>query len=179
MLSLADITAILRATPGTLDAMLGSLPEDVAGANYGAGTFSPYNVVGHLIIGEREDWIPRARIILERGTGRPFDPFPHDGTIGPESGRTLRSLLDEFARLRRENLGALAALALTAEDLARRGTHPALGEVTLGQLLATWAAHDLHHTAQVAKGLSYQLREQVGPWREYIGLLRGDQRVSQ
>lgn len=165
------IRSVLRATPGTLRALLGDLPEDLVRADYGEGTFSPFDVLGHLIIGEREDWIPRARIILERGESRPFDAFDHGARLRAEDGWTTASLLDEFARLRGERLDALDAMALTEADLAKTGTHPAFGRVTLGQLLATWATHDLHHIAQVCKALAHQNRDEVGPWRAYLGIL--------
>lgn len=165
-------TQILEATPGTLRAWLGGLDAEWVTSNYGDGTFSPYNVLGHLIIGEQIDWIPRARIILEHGESRPFDPFPHRATIEPDSGRSLVDLLDEFASLRADNLRALRSMDLTPQTLARRGTHPELGPVTLANLIWTWAAHDVHHTAQIAKGLAWQCRDQIGPWRAYLGILK-------
>lgn len=165
------ITGVLRATPETLRALLGDLPEDLCRADYGEGTFSPFDVLGHLIVGEREDWIPRARIILEHGESRPFDPFDHRATLSAEDGCTTPSLLDEFARLRAANLEALDAMDLSPADLDRSGTHPALGRVTLGELLHTWCAHDLHHTAQICKGLAHQVKGGVGPWRECLGIL--------
>ncbi|MFG0276192.1 MAG: DinB family protein [Phycisphaerales bacterium] len=162
---------VLSATPQTLRALLGDLPDDLACANYGPDTFSPFDVLGHLIVGEREDWIPRARIILEHGESRPFTPFDHTARLRAEDGWTTASLLDAFARLRGENLAALDAMALTDADLAKTGTHPAFGRVTLGQLLTTWATHDLHHIAQVCKALAFQHRDGVGPWRAYLGIL--------
>jgi hypothetical protein len=168
------IRCVLRATPGTLRGLLGALPEDLVRANYGPDTFSPFDVLGHLIVGEREDWIPRVRIILEHGESRPFDAFDHAARLRAEDGWTTASLLDEFARLRAENLDALDAMALTDTDLSKTGTHPAFGRVTLGQLLATWATHDLHHIAQVCKALAFQHRDEVGPWRAYLGILPRD-----
>ncbi|MCC6950574.1 MAG: DinB family protein [Phycisphaerales bacterium] len=165
---LAQILPMLERTPGVLRALLAGLPEAAVRGNYGPGTWSAYEVVGHLIVGERLDWIPRAKIVLEHGTSRAFDPFPHDATIKPESGRSLASLLDEFESLRRESLRALAAMGLCDADLARRGLHPALGEVTLGQLLTTCAAHDLHHIRQACLALAWSMRDEVGPWRAYI-----------
>ncbi|MCE7974555.1 MAG: DinB family protein [Leptolyngbya sp. PLA1] len=149
-------------------ALLEGLPDDAVRGNYGPGTWSAYEVVGHLIIGEQLDWIPRARIILAHGTSRAFDPFPHDATIRPESGRSLADLLDEFESLRAGSLGALTAMGLTDADLGRRGLHPALGEVTLGQLLTTCAAHDLHHIRQACLALAWSMRDEVGPWRAYL-----------
>jgi hypothetical protein len=162
---------ILERTPRVLSMWLGGLDESWTHRRYGEGTFSAYHVVGHLIVGEREDWMARARIILEHGTARAFDPFPHVATIEPESGRTLRDLLDEFARLRRKNLEELEGMRITPEMLSLRGVHPSFGEVTLGQLIATWAAHDIHHIAQVAKAMAYQYKDAVGPWRAYLNIL--------
>ena len=162
---------ILERTPRVLTAWLDGLDEAWTHTRYGEGTFSAYHVVGHLIIGEREDWIARARRILAEGTSRPFDPFPHVATIEPESGRTLRELLDEFARLRGANLDELARMELTPEKLLLRGAHPSFGPVTLGQLIATWATHDIHHIGQVAKAMAYQYKDAVGPWRAYLNIL--------
>lgn len=162
---------ILERTPRVLTAWLDGLDEAWAHARYGEGTFSAYHVVGHLIIAEREDWMARAKRILADGTSRPFDPFPHVATIEPETGRTLRELLDEFARLRRDNLDELERMQLTPEKLLLRGVHPSFGPVTLGQLIATWATHDIHHIGQVAKAMAYQYKDAVGPWRAYLNIL--------
>ncbi len=168
---LRNTLAILERTPSVLDTWLRGLPEFWTHGNYGPGTWCAFEVVGHLIKGEQGDWIPRMRIILEHGTARPFDPFPHDAAIHPDSGRSLDDLLDEFAELRSKNLEVLRATPITDELLTRRGRHPALGEVTLGQLLSTWAAHDLHHLAQVGKAMTNQHRERVGPWRDYFNTM--------
>jgi len=165
------IRSVLRATPEALRGLLRELPDDLACADYGEGTFSPFDVLGHLIVGEREDWIPRSRIILEHGASRPFEPFDHRATLPADDGWTTPSLLNEFARLRAANLEALDAMALAPADLEKTGMHPALGRVTLGELLHAWCAHDLHHIAQVCKGLAHQARDGVGPWRGYIGIL--------
>jgi DinB superfamily len=127
--------------------------------------------VGHLIAGERNDWMPRARVILEKGEARPFDPFDRFAQARESQGKSLDQLLDEFARLRRENLAALQALNLQKEDFTRRGTHPALGPVTLEELLATWAVHDLTHLHQLSRVMAHQYRETVGPWSAYLGVL--------
>ena len=166
--SLPNTIATLERTPPTLRALLTGLDPALTHANYGENTWSAYEVVGHLIVGERTDWIPRARIILEHGPDRPFDPFPHDAAIHPSSGRPLEDLLAEFATLRESNLQALRAMRLTPDHLTLRGTHPALGQVTLAQLLATWATHDLHHTRQICRALAHQSRDLVGPWRDYL-----------
>lgn len=165
---LDGILATLERTPGVWRALLHGLDDDAVRRGYGPGTWGAYEVLGHLILAERLDWMPRARHILAHGTSRPFDPFPHDATIRPESGRTVADLLDEFAALRAEGLRELRGLRLTAAALARRGVHPALGEVTLGNLLATWAAHDLHHVRQACLALAWRLRDDVGPWRAYL-----------
>ncbi len=162
---------ILERTPRVLATWLDGLDESWTHSRYGEVTFSAYHVVGHLIIGEREDWMARARRILSDGTSRAFDPFPHVATIEPESGRTLRELLDEFAQLRRANLAELEGMKITPEMLSLLGVHPAFGEVTLGQLIATWAAHDIHHIGQVAKAMAYQYKDAVGPWRAYLNIL--------
>lgn len=168
MPALDDITATLERTPGVLRTLLAGLPPDAVRGRYGDGTWSAYEVVGHLIVGEETDWMPRVRRILEHGTGRAFDPFPHDATIRPDEGMALTELLDGFAAIRAANLRDLRALHLTPGQLTLRGLHPALGEVTLGQLLATWAAHDLHHVRQACLALAWRYRDEVGPWRAYL-----------
>ena len=172
--SLPRTVSVLERTPSVLAAMLGGLDEALTHERYGDGTWSAYEVVGHLVIGERDDWIPRTRIILEHGAARPFDPFPHDATISPDSGRSLDDLLAEFARARAENLETLAAIEMTDASLALRGVHPGLGEVTLAQLLATWATHDVHHVRQVCQAVAHQSCELVGPWRNYINTLKSE-----
>lgn len=162
---------ILRRTPDVIASLLGGMPEELATRRYGEGTFSPYHVVGHLIIGERTDWIARARVILHEGADQAFDPFDHGATIEPDDGPTLHDLIKTFASLREANLVTLSEFSLDDSNLSREGTHPALGRVTLGQLIATWATHDLHHIAQIAKGLAYQQRDEVGPWRAYLGII--------
>ena len=164
--------ALLERTPATLAALLRDLPDDWSRANEGAQTFSPYDVVGHLIHGERTDWMVRARIILEHGESRAFDRYDRFAQEKESAGRPLGALLDEFERLRRENLAALRRLNLGPTDLDRRGTHPILGTVTLRQLLATWAVHDLTHMHQISRAMAHQYRDQVGPWTVFLGVLR-------
>ena len=165
--------AILERTPSVLSAMLDGLDEAWLTTPYAPGAFSPYHVVGHLIIGEREDWIPRARIILEHGTSRPFEPFGHRSTIEPGEGPDIEGLLDELATLRAQNLEALRSFRLDAAGLALEGTHPdqAIGRVSMRQLIAGWATHDLHHIAQVCKGLAFHNRDAVGAWRASMGII--------
>jgi uncharacterized damage-inducible protein DinB len=168
---LEDANAILERTPGVLDHLLRGLPEEWARSDEGADTFSPFDVVGHLIHGEETDWIPRARIILEQGESRPFDPFDRWAQRERSREKSLGELLAEFELLRRRNLGELDRMALTPERLALRGTHPELGTVTLAQLLATWVTHDLGHLGQIARVMAKQYRREVGPWEAYIPIL--------
>lgn len=170
-----EAVAILTRTPGALDALLRGLPDGWIAANEGGDTWSPFDVVGHLIHGERTDWVPRARMILEHGDARPFDPFDRFAQQSASQGRTLGSLLDEFVALREENLRELAALGITDADLDRRGRHPGLGTVTLRQLLATWTAHDLDHLMQISRVLARQYSDEVGPWRAYLRVISGTQ----
>lgn len=166
--TMAEGTAILSRTPNILDATLRGLPDGWIAAHEGGTTWSPYDVVGHLVHGERADWIVRARIILEHGEARPFEPFNREAQFNESTRRSLESLLDEFAELRRANVHELESFRLTADDLARRGRHPELGVVTLGQLLATWVAHDLDHLMQIARVMGRQYTDAVGPWRAYL-----------
>jgi hypothetical protein len=162
---------VLESTPRTLEAWLSGLSEGWIASNEGPETFSPLDVLGHLIHGEETDWIPRARIILENGESKPFEPFDRFAFKTAHAGLGLAERLALFSRLRRESLAALRALDVRPEQLARRGTHPALGTVTLEQLLSTWVVHDLGHLAQIARVMAKQYREDVGPWREYLPVL--------
>jgi hypothetical protein len=164
-------TAVLARTPQTMRAMLAGLPPSWTDATEGPDTWSPYVIVGHLIHGERTDWIPRARIILAQGTQRRFTPFDRFAQFRESQGRSLVDLLDEFTRLRTANLATLDGWRLTAEQLALEGEHPELGVVSLRQLLATWVAHDLGHVAQAARVMAKQYREAVGPWRAYLPIM--------
>jgi hypothetical protein len=164
--------ALLSRTPAALNVLLRDLPETWTSCNEGENTWSVFDVIGHLIHGERTDWMPRAKLVLEFGEARAFEPFDRWGHLRESRGKSLGQLLDEFARLRSENLAELRALNLRPEDLERRGRHPALGVVTLSQLLATWAAHDLTHLHQISRIMAQQYREAVGPWSEYLGVLR-------
>ena len=170
-LEITSATDVLRRTPGILRDMLADLGDEWLRAGYGEGTFSPIDVLGHLIHGERADWIPRARTILEDGEGRPFTPFDRFAFRDEVRERSCAELLREFEALREANLRALEEMGLTEEDLARRGTHPELGAVTLSELVATWTVHDLNHVAQIAKAMSFRYRDAVGPWRAYLPLI--------
>jgi DinB superfamily len=170
--SLDEAIAVLTRTPATLNALLRGLPNIWVRGNEGKNTWSPFDIVGHLVFGERTDWMPRVRILLENGEARPFDPFDRFAQLKESQGKSLEQLLDDFARLRRQNLAALQALNLQQEDLTRRGRHPALGVVTLSQLLATWAVHDLTHVHQLSRVMAHQYRGAVGPWSAFLGVLQ-------
>jgi hypothetical protein len=162
---------VLERTPGTLRAMLDGLPSAWTDANEGPDTWSPYVIVGHLIHGERTDWIPRAKIILAQGPDLRFIPFDRFAQFRESEGKTLADLLDEFEQLRAESVAALNEWQLSDDQLSLEGVHPAFGAVTLRQLLATWVAHDLGHIAQTARVLAKQYRDAVGPWREYLPVM--------
>jgi len=170
--NLDETIVVLTRTPATLDTLLRGLPETWVRSNEGKDTWSAFDIVGHLIVGERTDWMPRTRLILENGEARPFDPFDRFAQSKENQDKSLEQLLDDFARLRRENLAALQALNLRHEDMSRRGRHPALGVVTLQQLLATWAVHDLTHVHQLSRVMAHQYRDAVGPWSAYLGVLQ-------
>lgn len=169
---LDETIAILRRTPRVLDALLRDLPEPWIRGHEGAGTWSPFDIVGHLIHGEKTDWIPRARIIIEKGETQPFEPFDRFAQEAKSAGRSMPDLLDTFGDLRAANLDVLLEWQLTHDDMHKRGMHPHLGSVSLGQLLATWAAHDLSHIAQVTRVMSRQYTAAVGPWRGYLPILQ-------
>jgi hypothetical protein len=170
--SLAEAIALLTRTPATLNALLRGLPDIWVHNNEGKGTWSAFDIVGHLNFAERTDWMPRVRTILEHGETRPFDPFDRFAQMRESEGKSLEQLLDDFARLRSESLAALQALNLKSADLARRGTHPALGPVTLSELLATWAVHDLTHLHQLSRVMAHQYGDAVGPWSAFLGVLK-------
>jgi uncharacterized damage-inducible protein DinB len=171
--SFGDALPILRATPGVLRAWLAELPPSWIMSNEGPDSWSPFDIVGHLIHGERTDWIPRVELLLAHGQSRPFTPFDRFAQFRESRGRSLAELLDTFAELRQANVGRLESLGLGTADLDRRGLHPELGPVTLRQLLATWVAHDLNHLGQIARVMGRQYTMAVGPWVEYLPMLRG------
>lgn len=170
--NLQHTISLLARTPATLDALLRDLPEDLTMRNEGGNSFNAFDVLGHLIHGERTDWMPRAKRILEFGESRAFDRFDRRAQERESQGKSLQELLDEFATARTKNLAELRALNLTEQDLNRRGLHPELGTVTLSQLLATWAAHDLTHLHQISRIMAHQYREAVGPWTAYLGVMQ-------
>jgi DinB superfamily len=171
---LAHATEILSRTPMMLNSLMRDLPEPWLVRNEGPETWSPYDIVGHLIHGEETDWIPRAKIILEHGETRPFEPFDRFAMFEKSKGKTIAELLDTFARLRAENLRELQMMNLTPELLQKRGTHPELGVVTMKQLLAAWVVHDLGHVRQVVRVMAKQYRDEVGPWTAYLAILGRD-----
>ena len=170
-LELEHVRNILRRTPSTLNGLLHDLPEPWLMNNEGPDTWSPYDVVGHLIHGEETDWIPRARIILEAGESRAFTPFNREAMFESSKGKSIDELLDTFARLRAESLQQLDAMNLIPESLEKRGLHPEFGAVTLSQLLAAWVVHDLSHIGQIVRVMSKQYGDAVGPWKAYLPVL--------
>lgn len=170
--NLHDTISLLSRTPATLNALLRDLPEIWTLRNEGENTWSAFDVVGHLIHGDRTDWMPRVRTVLEFGEDQTFSPFGRWGHVRESEGKSLAQLLDEFGRLRTANLDELKALNLRQEDLDRRGRHPALGVVSLAELLAAWAVHDLSHLHQVSRVMAHQYREAVGPWSRFLGVLQ-------
>jgi len=167
-----ECLSVLKRTPAVLDALLRDLPEAWTAATEGPGTWSPYIVIGHLIHAERVDWMPRLAIILEYGQSRPFESFDREAQFRESHGKSLSSLLDEFGALRRGNLARLRALNLQPEQFELRGMHPALGPVTVRQLLATWTTHDLAHILQVSRVMAKRFKQEVGPWAEYLSVLK-------
>jgi len=170
--NLENTIALLTRTPAALDALLRGLSEIWTETGEGEGTWSISTVIAHLIHAEHDDWMPRATVILHAGETQPFPPFPRDGYVRFKQGKSLDDLLDDFANVRSTNIGALRALNLTPEDMRRTGHHPSFGVVTLSQLLATWAAHDLTHLHQISRIMACQYREAVGPWDRFLGVMQ-------
>ena len=171
LFELRDAVPVLERTPNVLDALLRDMPDAWTSGNEGPGTWSPREVVAHMIGGEETDWMARLRIILRPGEDRRFTPFDRVGPIESRRATPLHDLLAEFRRLRERNLAELRALNLTAEQLQLNGEHPEFGAVTLEQLLSTWVAHDLGHLTQITRTMARQYREAVGPWRAYLSAL--------
>ena len=168
---LSEALEVLERTPGTLRALLFHVSQPWERGTEGPDTFSPFDNVGHLVDGEETDWMVRARIILAQGANRRFEPYDRFRHKRRAAGKALETLLEEFARLRAENLKTLRSWNLTDAQLELRGEHPSLGPVTLRQLLAAWVVHDLGHIAQVARVLAKQYRAEVGPWIQYLPVL--------
>lgn len=169
--SLEDTIALLSRTPAAVNALLRGLSDDWADRNEGGSTWTAKEVVAHLAHAERSDWLPRIRCIIDKGETCDLPPFDREGFRDFSSSHTLSEVLDDFTRARFSSLESLAFLSLKPEDMERRGRHPSFGPVTLGQLLATWAAHDANHLHQIARVLSHQYREAVGPWSAFLGVL--------
>lgn len=169
--NISEVTAVLSRTPATLHALLADLPPVWLETNEGEDTFSPRDVVGHLIHGEKTDWMPRIKLILASGETQTFVPFDPLGFREAILGQSIGVLLAEFESLRVSNVRALQNLAITSAQLELKGRHPDLGSVSLGQLLATWAVHDLNHIGQVVRVMSKRYSSAVGPWKAYLGIL--------
>jgi hypothetical protein len=168
---LEDALAVLERTPAVFRALLAGLPDAWTTADEGPDTFNAFGNLAHLVHGERADWIARARIVLEQGAARPFEPFDRFGHVRESAGRTPGELLDDFERLRAANLSVLRGWQLSDAQLALVGEHPSLGSVTLQQLLAAWVAHDLGHIGQTVRVMAKRYRADVGPWRAYLPIL--------
>ncbi len=168
---LEQTISLLTRGPATFTALLRDLPESWTSQNEGGETWTAFDIIGHLIHGEKTDWIPRAKIILQSGESQAFTPFDRWAQKRESAGKSLPQLLDEFAALRAENIEILRSFNLTPPDMERRGLHPELGPVTLSQLLATWAVHDLTHLHQASRVMAHQYQDAVGPWSAYLGVL--------
>ena len=169
--SLENSIEILERTPAVLKTLLSNLNDGWIMNNEGPETFSPYDVIGHLIHGEKTDWVARTKIILEFGLSKPFEPYDRFAQFDDSKGKTLTQLLDEFETVRKENLFWFKGLNLSETDLDKKGMHPKLGEVTLRNLLATWVVHDLTHIAQITRVMAKQYKEEMGPWPEFFRIL--------
>jgi hypothetical protein len=166
-----DAIAILSRTPAVLNTLLRDLPDNWIRNNEGADTWSPYDVVGHLIHGENTDWISRLEITLSDSTDKDYTPFDRFAQLQESQGKTLSMLLDEFASIRKRNIAILLSKNITQGDLSRQAIHPKFGTVTLNQLLSTWVAHDMDHIFQIVRVIAYQYDKEVGPWKEYMRIL--------
>ena len=169
--SLENSIEILERTPAVLKTLLSNLNDGWIMNNEGPETFSPYDVIGHLIHGEKTDWVARTKIILEFGLSKPFEPYDRFAQYEESNGKTLTQLLEEFETVRKENLFWFKGLNLSETDLDKKGMHPKLGEVTLRNLLATWVVHDLTHIAQITRVMAKQYKEEMGPWPEFFRIL--------
>ncbi|MCF8239357.1 MAG: DinB family protein [Saprospiraceae bacterium] len=163
---------IIRRTPEILEAILSSISKEWSHGRDGEGSWSPYDVLGHLIHGEKTDWIPRMDIILSQGPDKEFEPFDRFAQFRNSNGKSLGDLLAEFRSLRKQNLDRLKGEFLTSDDFQKKGVHPEFGEVTLAQLLSAWVVHDLSHIAQIARVMAQQYRDAVGPWVDYMPILQ-------
>jgi hypothetical protein len=169
---LEESISVLDRTPAVLEALLRGLDGSWIYVTEGPGTWSPHNVLGHLIHADRTDWMTRLRIILDHGPNLPFDRFDREAQFRQDQSKTLDDLLDEFGVLRAHNLQTLRQLRLTGDQLELEGTHPDLGRVTVRQLLATWTAHDLAHIVQISRTMAKRYRDEVGPWSQYLSVMK-------
>ena len=169
--SLDRALEILERTPETLNIMLNNLSDEWTTKNEGEGTWSVYDIVGHLIHGEKTDWIPRTEIILSNKSAKVFEPFDRFAQFQDSYGKSLDQLLGEFKQLRKKNIDTLRSKNISSHQLGQKGIHPAFGEVTLSQLLSTWVVHDLNHIAQITRVMAKQYQHDVGPWIQYLGIL--------
>lgn len=169
--SIPQAIAILERTPAVCDSLLAGLSDDWVMPNEGPDTFSPYDVIGHLIHGEKTDWTARAKLILEFGNTKPFVPWDRFAQYEESKGKSLQQLLEEFTAIRKENMVWFTSLQLTENDLDKTGIHPVLGEVTLRHLLSTWVVHDLTHIAQITRVMAKQYKEEMGPWPQFFRIL--------
>lgn len=170
--NLDDAINVLSRSPNVLRAILQGLPSEWIKSNEGENTWSPYDVLGHLIHGERTDWITRAKTVLKEGEEKVFKPFDRFAQFTESQGKSLEELLDIFESLRQENIQTLKEMKLSQQDLTKTGTHPELGKVQLKELLATWVAHDLDHIVQISRTMAKQYKEEVGPWHKYLSVMK-------
>jgi uncharacterized damage-inducible protein DinB len=170
--NLSDAVQILEQTPGTLRVMLSNLSEGWIYNNEGAETWSPFDVVGHLVHGEKTDWITRTKTILEHGENKTFEPFDRFAQFEDSKEKSLSTLLNEFETLRKQNLKTLDEMNLKEDDFEKRGEHPGFGTVMLRQLLSTWAVHDLNHISQIVRVMAHQYKSEVGPWQKYLRIVK-------
>ena len=169
--TIKEAAQLLERTPVVLRALLTGLANGWTMSNEGPDTFSPYDILGHLIHGEKTDWATRAKIILAFGVSKPFTPWDRFAQYEESKGKTLDQLLDEFEAIRKENMQWFNSLDLSESDLDKKGMHPKLGEVTLRNLLSTWVVHDLTHIAQITRVMAKQYKEEMGPWPEFFRIL--------
>ncbi len=168
---LSEAIQVLSSTPHVLKSLLGGLSEDWINQNEGPETWSPYDIIGHLIHGEKTDWIPRAQIVLSYSKDKRFVPFDRFAQFSESAGKTMETLLEEFEILRKQNINILESLKIKDNDYQRIGIHPEFGEVTFGQLLSTWVAHDLGHISQIVRVMAKRYKEDAGPWVKYLMIL--------
>ncbi len=169
--NLKEAIEILERTPAVLISLLSGLSDRWIYNNEGDESWNPYDIIGHLIHGEKKDWIPRSKIILDYGEDKPFEPFDRLAQFKDSEGKTLNDLLEEFAKLRNENIDMLNKLNLNENDFNKKGVHPEFGKVILKQLLSTWVVHDLSHIRQISRVMAKQYKKEIGPWRIYLPVI--------